>query len=414
MPKALVLHHYFHPDDVVSAQHYTGLCLGLRKRGWDVTVLPCRRGCRDESLRFRRKETWNGIKIRRVWRPRFPQGSPAGRILNALWMLAAWSLAALRERPDALIIGTDPPFAVLAALPWRWLRPGVLIFHWCFDLHPETAVAEGMLAPGNPLLRLIRRLLGAAYRRCDLVGSLGECMSRRLRDYDSHMPIRICTPWALLEPPAPLPADSPGRREIFGDAPLSLMYSGNFGRAHAFQEILALARELRGRGGMVAFSVRGNRSSELKRAVGAEDSNVRFLDFIPLERLEQRLAAAEIQIVSLRTEYAGAVVPSKFQGAIAAGRPVLFAGPSESSVGRWIREFGLGWILTQDNVPDVAAELLRWRSDAAAQGACYERCFQVYREHFSRETTLGRLDAALRENLSHPRRRGGRRRTGSA
>ncbi|HEX4589761.1 MAG TPA: hypothetical protein VH120_07520, partial [Gemmataceae bacterium] len=87
--KVTVLYHYFHPDDVVSARHYTEFCQGLAERGWDVMALPCNRGCRDESRSFPLQERWEDVHIRRIWRPRFRQASGLGRILNAAWMLGA-------------------------------------------------------------------------------------------------------------------------------------------------------------------------------------------------------------------------------------------------------------------------------------------------------------------------------------
>ena len=44
-----------------------------------------------------------------------------------------------------MIVGTDPMLSVLVALPWRVLRRRSRIVHWCFDLYPDAAVAEGML-----------------------------------------------------------------------------------------------------------------------------------------------------------------------------------------------------------------------------------------------------------------------------
>jgi colanic acid biosynthesis glycosyl transferase WcaI len=190
------------------------------------------------------------------------------------------------------------------------------------------------------------------------------------------------------------------------------MYSGDLGRAHAFDEILALARELRDRGTRLAFGVHGHRSRALKEAVTAEDTNIAFVDFAPQDRLQGRLAAADIHLVSLREEFCGTVVPSKFQGSIASGRPILFAGPPDSSVGRWIQEFGLGWIVTRSSVQDVAAQLLRWKSDAAAREAHNEHCFQIYRRHFSKSATLNQLDAALKDRLAHQRRPNGRNEAG--
>lgn len=400
MPQALVLYHYFHPDDVVSAQHYADLALGLKDRGWDVTVLPCNRGCRDESRRYPPHEQWRGVAVDRVWRPKFPQATTAGRALNAMWMAAAWSAAALRRRPDVLVVGTDPVFSVLVALAWRLLRPRTSIFHWCFDLHPEAGIAEGMLREDGLGVRAMMPLLRRAYRSCRLIGSLGPCMTTRLLAYEPRGDIQVFPPWALSEPPAPLASDAEERRAAFGNAALTLMYSGNFGKAHSFESLLALARRLRDHDDVrFAFSVRGNRVDELRREVGAGDCNVAFVPFAAQDRLDRRLSAADVHMVSLQPAWVGTVVPSKFQGALAAGRPILYAGPTDSSVAQWIAEYGLGWTLTPDNVDEVAGQLLRWKDAPDAREATRIRCHQVYRDRFSKDATLDRMDEELRKLL---------------
>ena len=92
-PRVTLLYHYFHPDDVVSARHFTELGTGLVERGWRVEALPCNRGCRDETLSYPLEEEWEQINIRRIWRPRFRQATGLGKVLNAAWMLSAWCLA---------------------------------------------------------------------------------------------------------------------------------------------------------------------------------------------------------------------------------------------------------------------------------------------------------------------------------
>jgi hypothetical protein len=104
------------------------------------------------------------------------------------------------------------------------------------------------------------------------------------------------------------------------------MYSGRFGRAHSFEDILALARLVRPDGIEVALGVRGNRERELRSAIGPADNNIHILPFASADQLEQRLASADIHGVSLRDEWTGTVVPSKFFGALAIGRPSLSAG----------------------------------------------------------------------------------------
>lgn len=386
-PRIVVLYHYFHPDDVVSARHFTQLCLGLRERGWNVEVLPSNRSCRDSEASYPLKESWQGLLINRVWRPRLLQSSSLGRVLNALWMLGVWSRLGLRSRrsaPDVILVGTDPLLAVLVAWVVRKLRPRIRVAHWCFDLYPEAAIAEGMVSGDSFLVRGLRYLLRAAYASCDLIADLGECMRRRLQSYRHGAREVTLVPWALVEPESVEPPDSSLRRQMFGEASLGLLYSGNFGRAHSYAEFLELACQLQGSNVHFCFGVRGNRVEELRKAVLPEDSNIHFAGFAPESELARRLAAADVHLVSLQPEWSGLVVPSKFFGALAVGRPVLFAGPQDAAIARWIEEHGVGWVLTPGSVGEVAAQLRELAASPQRLEALQRRCQQVYRHHFSR------------------------------
>lgn len=390
-PKIAVLYHYFHPDDVVSARHLTHFCVDLRDRGWEVEALPCNRGCRDESITHSLRESWEGITIRRVWRPRLRQATTLGRLCNATWMVAAWCTLALRSPravPDVIVIGTDPVFSVVAALIIRALRPRIRLAHWAFDLHPECSIAEGKIAENGWLARIVRRVMRRAYHSCDLVADLGSCMRRQL-DHYGHGARRVTlVPWALVEPRAIDRPEPIVREELFEDAALGLLYSGNFGRAHSYAEIFALARKLRGAGVGFCFGVRGNCADEVCAAVRSDDTNIRLAGFAPEEHLARRLTAADIHLVSLRPEWAGLVVPSKFFGALAVGRPVLFAGPRDAAIARWIEEHQVGWVLDADSLDQVAAELRTLAAEPARVKRLQEHCLHIYQAHFSRRRVM--------------------------
>ena len=398
-PHALLLYHYFEPDDVVSARLFGELAEGLTLRGWDVTAMPCNRGCRDESVTRPARESWRGVDIRRVWRPRFKQASNAGRLLNAAWVVAAWGWRAATDPPrrrEVAVVGTDPVLGVLAALPFGLWRRRTGLAHWCHDLYPEAPVAEGMVRERSPAVRVLKRLLASAYRRCGLIADLGPCMRERLARYRPRARQVTLTPWALAEPSAPVEPDPATRRELFGDAKLGLLYSGNFGRAHSYSEFLDLARRLRSDGVRVCFAGRGNRMDELKAAVRPDDANVGFAGFAPEAELEKRLGACDLHLVSLRPEWAGTVVPSKFFGALATGRGVIYAGPPDSAIARWIDQYQVGWVLTSASAEAVAGELRDLAADPGRSHALRERCHAVYQAQFSRATQVGRWDAELR------------------
>ncbi len=402
MPSALVLYQYFYPDDVVSSVLLTEMAEGLARRGWKVTAMPCNRSWRDAADRFPHSQVHNGVSIKRVWRPAFPQATGWGRLANCAWMIGAWSLSALWRSPDVLIIGTDPVLSAATAIPWKFFQRKTHTVHWCFDLYPEAAVSDGVLKPGL-LLSLLQKLMGIAYRRFDLIADIGTCMRERLAGYGSPAKMITLPPWALTEPASPLRVNAAERQSIFGDAKLALMYSGSFGRAHSYAELLTVARALRDAGAHFAFSIRGNRADEVRNAVAAEDNNISFVPFTSQDRLEERLSAADIHVVSLRREWTGTVVPSKFFGALAAGRPILFIGDEQSYLARIIRQHSVGWVCSPGSERDVARELRSLAQNPSALEGLREHCHRVYHEFFSRGLLL---DSDLRNLSGEPARRG--------
>jgi len=89
---------------------------------------------------------------------------------------------------------------------------------------------------------------------------------------------------------------------------------------------------LRGESIHFVFGVRGYRLEELKDNISKEDTNISFAGFAPIEKLQDRLSSPDIHLVSLRENWTGTLVPSKFFGSIAIGRPILYAGNENSSV----------------------------------------------------------------------------------
>jgi putative colanic acid biosynthesis glycosyltransferase WcaI len=401
VPRLLLVYHFFHPDDVVSARLYSDLAVEAHRRGWDVSVLTSNRLWSDPRARLPAREIWQGVDIRRVFRPPLDQARPVERLANSGWLAAAWTAAALPlGRFDAIVIGSDPAFAALIAVGLRAAQPRAAIAHWCFDLYPEILTAEGGAAAVAALAPLARSLMRQAYRRCDALVDLGPRMRERLAEYAVPARQETLVPWALSEFDRPAAVDAAARAELFPRAKLALLYSGTMGRAHDFEPFLRLARACRARSGdevCIAFASRGNRADALARALGPDDSNVRLAPFADESALPARLASADLHLVSLRADWSGLVVPSKFFASLATGRPVVYAGPAESEIARWIAEHDLGIHLTADNIEAVADRLHRLAADRARLGAWQNAVLDVYRKWWSKAVTCGRWDALLRE-----------------
>jgi glycosyltransferase involved in cell wall biosynthesis len=404
VPRLLLYYHFFHPDDVVSARHFGDLADEQRRRGWEVTVLTSNRSCRQRGRSFPPRETWNGIEIHRVFRPDWDQSKPLPRLLNSAWMIAGWFLRTVGlGHFDAVVIGSDPAFSPALALALRTVYPRAALVHWCFDLYPEAIEAEGGSAPTRSLAAVARRLMALSYRACDALVDLGPRMQERLAVYQSGALQETLVPWALAEGGQAAAPDPALRAELFGSARLGLLYSGNIGRAHEFEAFLRLARACRARSGQAicfAFSARGYRQGELRRAVTPYDANVRLVPFADEDALLPRLQAADLHLLSLRPEWAGIVVPSKFFGSLAAGRPVLYAGPADSEVAVWVARHDVGLSIAGDDVDAAANRLHALLDEPAAVARWQANALAVYEREFSKRVVNDRWDQLLRRLVS--------------
>jgi hypothetical protein len=72
-------------------------------------------------------------------------------------------------------------------------------------------------------------------------------------------------------------------------------------------------------------------------------SNVQFRPYQPAGRLRWSLSVPDVHLVSLRPALEGLIVPSKFYGIAAAGRPVIHVGDPGGEIPRILEREQCGW-----------------------------------------------------------------------
>jgi glycosyltransferase involved in cell wall biosynthesis len=401
MPSVIIIYHFFYPDDVVSARHFSDLAEELANRGWKVTALTSNRFCRYPKREIgQRKEDWKGVQVVRVPRPGWNQANDIPRMANSLWMMGAWLLKLMvLPKADVMIVGSDPQFSQLLFPLIKLLRRAKILAFWCYDLYPEAILANGASAPVRWAARRLKGSMKMAYKSVDLIADLAPCMRRRLDLYFPKAVRATLTPWALVEPSQVHSPDPETRDQLFGpEAALTLLYSGNMGKAHHFRLFLDLARRVSHlhRGIVFCFACRGNRGKELKASIQPNDLNIRLAPFADESDLEKRLNSADIHLLSLQQEWEGIVLPSKFFGSLAVGRPVLYAGPKDSSIARWVEDLDIGLVLTADNLEEVARKLVALADNREQIKKWQEKALWAYQLNFSKKRVMDHWDSVLK------------------
>jgi glycosyltransferase involved in cell wall biosynthesis len=408
--KLIFLNRFFHPDHSATSQMLSDLAFALARRGRTVAVIASRQRYDAPMDILPSSELIDGVSVYRVWTTHFGRASLPGRAVDyaTFYLAAAWRLWRLVQRGDVVIAETDPPMVSVIAGPLCRHR-GARLVNWLQDIFPEVAQALGIggRAARAPL-RLLRRLRGRSLRTAHMNVVLGRRMAERVRALGvPGERIRIIPNWADGTGIAPVdPAANALRRKWqLGDA-FVVGYSGNLGRAHEIDTFLEAMTLLEKTPPATApqrrilwlFIGSGALFDVLQAEVARRQlRSVRFKPYQPKARLAESLSAADVHLVSLRPALEGLIVPSKFYGIAAAGRPTIFVGDEEGEIARLIARRECGRTVQVGNGIALAETV---RELAANPDLCRrmgQRARHAFETEFDKPIALARWEKLLAE-----------------
>lgn len=394
------LNQYYPPDEAPTGAMLKPVAEELARRGHEVTVICSEggygrtggRGAASAGPDDRAAAT--GVRTIRVRALRLGRRTFLGKLADYASYYLGCAIKLATMRPDRVVALTTPPYlSVLARLAARWR--GGRHAHWVMDLYPDAMAAHGMLREESFGYRLLAALArwGFGGERSAGVLTLGPDMAERIarlrgpgEGEAAWIPLWETTPDAAGEEEVAALRARRGWRE---GEPVA-MYSGNMGLGHRFDELLDWARRDGGRRFRLACYGRGKRRGEIERFLIDHPACLELHDYVPEAELAAHLRAADLHVASLRREWTGTMVPSKLQGIFGAGRPVLFIGGRESSIGAWVLESGAGWVVEPGDAAGLAAAMAQ-AGDPERREAMGERARRFAAAHFDRATNVARV-----------------------
>ncbi|MEK6805789.1 MAG: glycosyltransferase family 4 protein [Pseudomonadota bacterium] len=376
--RLIFLNRYYWPDESATSQMLTDLAEALARRGYSVTVMTSRQKLEQARPALEPLGQHGGVTIQRLWTTSFGRAHLLGRALDYLsfYLSAIWSVLRQVRRGDIVIAKTDPPLLGAILEPFVRLKRGALV-NWLQDVYPEVAVRLGVLSARSPLTRVLMALRDRSLRRAKFNVVIGE----RMREYlagriGPTAKLHVIHNWAApIDWTAQPNSENPLRRQLGLDSKVVFGYSGNLGRAHRFESLLAAGEQLKNRKDLHFLFIGSGAQFELiQRAVTARGlGNWTFLPHQPRERLAESLAAADVHLVSLDPALEGLIVPSKIYGVLAAGRPCIFIGATDGEVALILAHHRCGVSALPNRQDELAQAILRLAEDHAERLAMGER-----------------------------------------
>lgn len=394
LPRVIFLNRVYWPSTAATAQLLTDLAEGLAASGWTIHVI----ATGEDSTRR------NGVTIHAI-RGSEQHGGLISRAINygRYRRQAQRQLAALVQPGDVVVAMTDPPM-LGAAVTALAARRGAKVIHWIQDIYPEILAAHlGALA--IPPLWPLRHRRDRAWQAAHRCVTLGEDMSRMLESRGVPPDrIGLVPNWAPRELLTPAPVEAvAARRAAWGlVGKFVVTYSGNLGRVHEFAAVLAAAERLKSHRDIVfLFIGAGARFDEVRATAQSRGlNNVRLLPPESRTDLAAALSAADAQLVTLRPGFARLVYPSKLAGVLAAGRPVLFVGPTDGEIARLLEREGCGAAFDPVDGTGLAATIVTWHNDQALCLQLGRRARAIYERQFTFVTALARWNEILRRTAA--------------
>ena len=391
--KIVFLNRYFHPDHSATSQMLSDLAFHLARQGRLVHVIASRQRYDDAAAALAPFELVHGVAVHRVWSTCFGRDRLPGRALDYLSFIlsAALRLVRLLRRGDVVVAKTDPPLISVPAAFVARLR-GAHLVNWLQDLFPETAGRLGLRLAAGPLGTCMRGWRNLSLRLAQVNVVVGERM-RSVIEGLAPGSAEVIHNWADASAIRPIAHDANPLRVPWGlEGKFVIGYSGNMGRAHEFRTVLDAITCLRREPGIVfLFIGDGSQRGLLEQVAEARGlTNVMFRPYQSRSTLSESLSAADVHLVSLRPELEGLVVPSKFYGVAAAGRPVIFVGDPAGELARLITGQGCGLVVAAGDAAALAGTIRSLRDDPARVAAMGHAARHLLETRFDQRIAMRR------------------------
>lgn len=401
MPRLIFVNRYFFPDHSATSQILSDLAFHLAGNGRDVHVITSRQTYQNPDAALRDHETVNGVQVHRVASTQFGRNALLGRAVDYLsfYRSVRHRLAELARRGDIVIAKTDPPLLSAAAMkPAR--RSGAKLINWLQDIYPETAAILEVPFVRGPVGAGLARLRNQSLRAADATVVLGELMAQRVvRLGAAPDRVHVIANWCDDDDIRPRAAnENPLRREWNLAGKFVLGYSGNLGRAHEFATVLDAAERLRNEERYAFLMIGGGmRFAELAAAVEQRRLGGSFL-FKPYQdqlQLPYSLSLPDAHWLSLNPKLEGLLMPSKFYGVAAAGKPMIFIGATDGELAGLLRRHQCGIAIAPGDGKTLADTLQQWSNAPETMAAMGAKARAMLETHFSRQQGLARWRALL-------------------
>jgi glycosyltransferase involved in cell wall biosynthesis len=347
MIRLSVITQFFPPDYAATGQLVEELVQNLGFLGIDIEVFTSQPGYAFGTANAPGVEQAGRVRIQRSRTAQLWPGRIRGKAVNGILYTfrAGLHLFRAKNRNNILLVTTAPPFLpLLGYLAHLFFRiPYICVL---YDLYPDIAIALGVLPKRHWLAGLWQALNRRIWQNANGIVVLSPAMKRQVLINCPGIGDKVSVIHSWSDPDWIVPIAKQENWFAWKHnlvTKFTVLYSGNLGRCHDMDTILAAAKELRDEAIQFVCIGSGAKRDQLIQEVKELGlDNFLFLPYQDKHVLPYSLTACDLSLVTVDERTENLVTPSKLYSALASERPIAAICCQDSYLRELIREADCG------------------------------------------------------------------------
>jgi glycosyltransferase involved in cell wall biosynthesis len=292
-----------------------------------------------------------GIKTKFVKLAKYDKNKLFSRLLGQVKQTLSFLSVIKKEvcYADLLFSGTNPivTMACLAVLKLRYKYQWLVLVH---DVFPNNLVPAQVITPNSLFYKLLIYLSKKMYLSPDKMICIGRDMKKLIQDKTGKDDRIYYIPnWASTEK---IISSAKSENEIITDLcwgnEVVYQFFGNMGRLQGMDNLLKAIQQSKHQDARYLFIGSGSEADFVKNTVQKINDDwgyhkAHFYGSLELEKNQMGLNACDVSLVTLSENMLGLGVPSKAYFSMAADKPILYVGDSDSELSILLSEYQVGW-----------------------------------------------------------------------
>jgi glycosyltransferase involved in cell wall biosynthesis len=333
--------------------------------------------------------------------PKYQRRSYLSRVLSGIHYILYALFYCWKLPLDTLVFSMSEPLC-LGAVGYlckrlRGQRYVILVY----DIYPDALIQFGVLKKSGLAARIWRRLNRLVWENAEIVFTIGEAMAGSLEqmfDASKTLPGKVIfiPNWADTDWIRPVAKDKNEFAKKYGQVgKLTVMYSGNLGKTHDIETIIAAARELKEYDSIHFMIIGEGAKKDLVKQAKYKDAldNLTILPFQPEDVLSTSLPTADISIITLDKGCETLSAPSKTCYAMAAGSALIGLCNNESEIAHIINRHNCGIVVSPGDTNAMVNGIKDLLNDKAKLCRYQTNSRQAAERYYSRKNTSQYVEA---------------------